>query len=135
MIVVIPCGARKLDRRAQAQHMYVGSYAQMCQRYARTLTTPDRIFILSAKYGLLRLTDEIEPYSLTLGQPGCVSQVQVWNQAKELGIVNEPCVAIGGMRYTNLCKKVWRVCQTPLQDHVRGGNGKQLQWMKERINP
>ena len=127
-IVIIPCGARKLGHSAQAQHMYIGSYHKMCQRYARSLTTPDNIYILSAKYGLLKMTDMIEPYSLTLGQPGCVTPGHVQQQAKTLEILDRPCIAVGGKKYTDLCRQIWRDCVTPLQG--KGGNGKQMQWMK-----
>jgi hypothetical protein len=134
MIVVIPCGARKLSAPAPAGKMYIGSYAQMCQRYAQSLTTPDNIFILSAKYGLLRLTDEIQPYSLTLGEPGCITPKQIKQQAMRFGIIDELCIAIGGRRYVDYCRLVWKNCKTPLQDNVKkGGNGRQLQWMKGQL--
>ena len=130
-IVVIPCGARKLTQPAQAQSMYTGSYHRMCKRYARSLTTPDNIYILSAKYGLLKMTDMIEPYSLTLGQPGCVTPLHIKQQAVELEISDRPCIAVGGKKYTDLCRHVWRDCVTPLQG--KGGNGRQMQWMKAQL--
>lgn len=131
MITIIPCGARKLTRQARADEMYTGSYHRMCQRYAKKLGHP--FYILLAKYGLLRPSDIIEPYSLTLGQAGSVSPLRVAKQAEELGIKNESCIAIGGKRYTDLCKAIFFNCQTPLQTNVRGGNGKQLQWMKAQL--
>lgn len=131
MIVIIPCGARKLTRQARADEMYIGSYARMCQRYAKKLGHP--FYILSAKYGLLRPSDIIDPYSLTLGQAGSISPLQVAKQAEELGIKQEDCIAIGGKRYVDLCKSIFQNCQTPLQDNVKGGNGKQLQWMKAQL--
>lgn len=133
MIVVIPCGAKKLNREAMAKDMYIGSYARMCLRYARSIAPDDRIYILSAKYGLLRLTDIIQPYSLTLGQYGCVSPQQVRLQAEKFGILKEDCVAVGGKRYVELCKLIFARCTTPLQDHAKGGNGKQMQWMRRQI--
>ena len=133
MIIIIPCGARKLNHKAMAKDMYIGSYAAMCKRYARSITTDDKIFILSAKYGLLKMTDIIESYSLTLGQMGSVTPRQVKQQAQDLNILQEDCIAIGGKRYINLCKAIFINCKTPLQDNVKGGNGKQLQWMKAQL--
>lgn len=133
MIVIIPCGARKLTHKAMAKDIYIGSYAVMCKRYARSITTDDNIFVLSAKYGLLQMADEIEPYSLTLGQVGCITPEQVKQQAVDMNIDKEDCIAIGGKRYTDLCKAVFLNCKTPLQDNVKGGNGKQLQWMKAQL--
>ena len=130
MITIIPCGARKLTRQAKADEMYIGSYHRMCQRYAKKLGHP--FYILSAKYGLLRPFDIIEPYSLTLGQAGSVKPSQVKEQAIEFGIENENCIAIGGKRYTDLCKAIFQNCQTPLQN-IKGGNGKQLQWMRAQL--
>jgi len=105
----------------------------MCQRYARKLTTPDKIYILSAKYGLLKMTDVIEPYNTTLGDPGAISVGKVYEQAKELDLLGDDCIAIGGRKYVGYCKAIWSSCATPLQDNVRGGNGKQLQWMKSQL--
>lgn len=51
-LVVIPCGSRKLGRRARAADLYVGSYHRACRRAADALG-PDRQLILSARYGLL----------------------------------------------------------------------------------
>lgn len=133
MIVIIPCGSKKLSRPALAGNLYIGSYHKMCQRYARSLVSPDHIFILSAKYGLLRLSQLIAPYSLTLGEPGAITHLQVRQQALDFGILDEDCIAIGGTRYVNLCKMVWKNCKTPLQTNVKGGNGRQLQWMKAQL--
>jgi len=133
MIVIIPCGARKLTHKAMAKDIYIGSYAVMCKRYARSLVDDKFIFILSAKYGLLKMTDKIEPYSLTLGQAGAITLKQVREQVIAFGILEEDCIAIGGKRYTDLCRAIWQNCKTPLQDNIKGGNGMQLQWMKQQI--
>lgn len=130
-IIIIPCGSKKLDRPAQAQYMYTGSYHKMCQRYARSLATPEDIYILSAKYGILRMTDVIEPYSLTLGQPGCITFFYARQQATKLEIIDRSCIAVGGKRYTDFCRQVWSDCVTPLQG--KGGNGRQMQWMKAQL--
>lgn len=130
MITIIPCGARKLTHPARADEIYIGVYHRMCQRYAKKLGHP--FYILSAKYGLMQPSDIIEPYSLTLGQKGCIKPLQVKEQSIKLGINLEDCIAIGGKKYTDLCKAVFRNCQTPLQN-IKGGNGKQLQWMKSQL--
>ena len=45
--------------------MYQGQLFKKSYLYAIKLN-PDKIFILSAKYGLLELNDIIEPYNITL---------------------------------------------------------------------
>lgn len=78
--------------------------------------------------GYLLLDDVIETYNLTMGQPGCVSPQRVKTQAQERNLLHYDCIAIGGQRYTSVCRYVWPACKTPLTG--TGGNGKQLQWLK-----
>lgn len=68
-IVLISCGKSKRSERCQAQHLYIGDLFQKSLAYARRIGA-DAIFILSAKHGLLELTQEIAPYEITLnGMP------------------------------------------------------------------
>lgn len=64
-IVLISCVSQKLSQRAKAKDLYVSTLFKLNVRYAKKLK-PDDIFILSAKYGLLPLEQEIEPYEQTL---------------------------------------------------------------------
>lgn len=67
MYVFISCSKSKLDKPCKAQEMYSPSDIFTKRfTYARKVTSRDKIFILSAKYGLLRLDDVIEPYELFL---------------------------------------------------------------------
>ncbi len=64
-IALISCVSRKLPHKAKAKEMYISPLFKYSLLYAE-LIKPDKIFILSAKYGLLHLDDEIEPYDETL---------------------------------------------------------------------
>ena len=64
-VVLISCVAKKRESKAMAKDMYISPLFQGAYRYAKKLN-PDKIFILSAKYGLLEETDIIEPYNETL---------------------------------------------------------------------
>ena len=64
-IVCISCVKSKRDRRCKASDLYVSPLFTKMLEYAKN-QTPDRIFILSAEYGLLEQDDEIEPYEKTL---------------------------------------------------------------------
>lgn len=66
-IVLISCVKTKLDHPAKAEHLYISDLFTKNLAYAKKLK-PDHIFILSAKYGLLRLNDKIAPYEKTLNQ-------------------------------------------------------------------
>lgn len=114
MICIIPCGKAKQEHASPAHAMYIGGYHKMCRRYAQTFANNDRIFILSAKYGLLANDDIVQPYSLTLGQAGAVTAYYVIQQAQRFGILDETCVALGGVRYTKLCQEVWQAASVPL---------------------
>lgn len=128
MIVVVPCGARKHKAACMAGAMYTGPYSRACKAYALSVAPPWQVYILSAKYGLLALTDEIEPYNLRMGQKGCVTAATVRKQAEQRGLLNEDVVALGGTGYTQVCRQVWPSCKTPLASV--GGMGKQLAWLK-----
>jgi len=65
-IVLISCTSRKRAYKTKAKYLYDRSpLFRKSLEYARLLN-PDKIFILSAKYGLLDPDVEIEPYDVTL---------------------------------------------------------------------
>lgn len=64
-IVLISCVSKKVEYRTTARDLYISTLFKLNLRYAEQLR-PDNIFILSAKYGLLPLSEEVEPYELTL---------------------------------------------------------------------
>ncbi|MFF2363867.1 DUF6884 domain-containing protein [Streptomyces sp. NPDC058122] len=113
-LLVIPCGSRKLDHPARAADMYIGSYHRACRRTADALR-PQRLIILSARYGLLDPDDVIEPYDTPHGAAGATTAQMILRQAQERGIVRlDPVVALGGGRHTALVRSVWPHARTPL---------------------
>lgn len=64
-IILISCGSKKMKERAKAKDMYQSPLFKHSLEYAIKLN-PDKIFILSALYGLLDLETEIEPYDVTI---------------------------------------------------------------------
>lgn len=113
-LIVVPCGARKLDHRARAGDMYVGSYHRACRRAAASLR-PDRLVILSAHYGLLDLHEEIDPYDTPHGAAGSVTAATLRDQAVRRGIAAlDPVVVLGGARHCALASAVWPHALTPL---------------------
>jgi len=64
-IILLSCVSKKLSHQARAEELYTSPLFKFTLKYAKSLQ-PDKIFILSAKYGLLNLDDEILPYNLTL---------------------------------------------------------------------
>ncbi|UZQ49968.1 DUF6884 domain-containing protein [Clostridium kluyveri] len=66
-IVLISCVSKKLSYPAKAKDMYISQLFKLNFNYANFIKA-DNIFILSAKYGLLKLDKEIEPYNETLNE-------------------------------------------------------------------
>lgn len=75
-MVLIACASKKITHTARAEDLYISPLFVGNLRYAKSLA-PDAIFILSAKYGLLDLDKEIEPYNVTLKDMSTV-QVRAW---------------------------------------------------------
>lgn len=66
MIVFISCGKSKNKDAVIAKELYIGDLFNKSLKYARTLTTDNNIYILSANYGLLSLNDSVMYYEKTL---------------------------------------------------------------------
>ena len=82
-IVLISCVKTKLDHPAKAKDLYISDLFSKNLAYAKKMK-PNHIFILSAKYGLLRLDDRIAPYEKTLNQMPA-SERKAWS----VGVISE----------------------------------------------
>jgi hypothetical protein len=130
MIVIISCGAKKLNRPARARDLYIGPYFKHMLAYALTLAPAKNVYVLSAKYGLVSLNDRLKPYDLKMGRPGSAGPKTVSRQADRMGIGTEFVIALGGKAYTRVIRKVWLSVETPLEG--KGGLGEQIAWMKRQ---
>jgi cytoplasmic iron level regulating protein YaaA (DUF328/UPF0246 family) len=133
-IVLISCASKKVPHRAKAKDLYISPLFNLGLQYARSLN-PDDIFILSAKYGLLGLEQEIDPYDLTLN--GMLDRdVKAWANSviNQLGNVvdlqNDRLIILAGERYRKHLLPHILNYTLPM----RGlGIGKQLQFLKARV--
>lgn len=75
-IVLISCVSQKLPHRAMARELYISTLFKLNLKYAEKLA-PDKIFVLSAKHGLMALEIEIEPYEQTLNNMRS-SEIRAW---------------------------------------------------------
>ena len=66
-IVLISCASKKSNKKEKAKELYTSPFFKYNLKYAKSLS-PNKIFILSAKYGLLDLEQKIEPYEKTLNK-------------------------------------------------------------------
>ena len=113
-LVIVGCGARKRTLPAPACDMYVGPYFRATLLAATALADRSDVLILSAKYGLLGIGQPVEPYDLTLGQPGAITAGQLAHQAAQRGITGRTVTALCGARYTALARQVWPDLRAPL---------------------
>jgi cytoplasmic iron level regulating protein YaaA (DUF328/UPF0246 family) len=99
--------------------------------------TCDRWYVLSAKHGLVRPDDMIEPYDLRLGAgTGGSAPIHAWaakvrdQLAVELdGLENVLLIALAGERYRSALQGPWTY-EIPMKGM---GIGQQLGWLTKEI--
>jgi hypothetical protein len=103
-------------------------------KYAKKLN-PDVIYILSAKYGLLNLDDEIPPYNETLNNMG-VRERKLWadmivKQLKEFTDLQcDHFTLLAGNKYREYILPHLTSYEVPLEGLTIG---KQLQYLKNEL--
>ena len=132
-IVLISCVSKKLPDKARAKDLYISPLFRMNLKYAQHFS-PQKVFILSAKYGLVRLDEEIEPYDVTLNKmSACERRIwaaQVVSQLRahsDLG--NDHFVILAGKKYRQHLLPHLKSYEVPLAGLPIG---KQLQFLKEK---
>ena len=134
-IVLISCVSQKLPQRAKVRDLYISTLFKFNLKYAEKLK-PDDIFVLSAKYGLLHLENEIEPYNETLNNMPSV-EIKQWaslvlEQIKEVCTINETeFIFLAGDKYRKYLLPYIKNSQIPLEG-LR--IGEQLQKLKGLIS-
>ena len=133
-VVLIPCASKKLKQKSKAKDLYISPLFKLSLNYAKSLN-PDKIFILSAKYGLLDLEQEISPYDLTLNfMPE--KEIKIWaekviEQLKEkVDLENDEIIFLAGEKYRKFLLPSIKSYKIPLKGR---GIGKQLKFFKESI--
>ncbi|MER0476954.1 DUF6884 domain-containing protein [Streptomyces sp. Edi2] len=115
-LIVVPCASRKSDQAvAAAEQMYIGSYHLAARKAAlAVIGSREQLLVLSAKFGLLRLSDHILAYDLTSGQPGTVGPQALREQAHHLAVTGCRVTVLAGLRYAALARHVWTDLHHPL---------------------
>ena len=118
-IVLISCVSQKRTHQSKAKDLYISALFKKNLAYARRLN-PDVIYILSAKYGLLDLETEIDPYNLTLNTMSA-GQIRSWadkvlqqlSQVADLN--NDHFIFLAGMKYRKYLLPHLRSFEVPLE--------------------
>ena len=131
MIVFLSCVKLKRDSPCAACDMYTSDLFQKSLAYAMQLK-PRKVYILSAKYGLLELDDQIEPYNQTLNEMS-EEKKKAWAykvckqcEAKGISYAEEAIFLCGNNYRKYLMRKFVNAC-APLKNM---GIGKQLAYYK-----
>ena len=131
-VVLISCVAKKKDSKSSAKDLYISPLFRSAYQYAKKIKA-DKIFILSAKYGLLEVDDIVEPYDETLNTKKA-REVQCWADgvivalSQKTNLNEDEFTILAGERYRKHLIKHLRKYSIPLEGL---SIGKQLSFYKE----
>lgn len=125
LVVVVPCGARKLPHPAAAGDLYTGSFHKAARRAAAALTAAGgTTLIVSALHGLLALEDPVAPYDQQIGRPGAVTGADVRRQVLDRDLADADAVLLTPAAYTRILLQAWPAATAVLAG--TSGIGQQL---------
>ncbi|MCF8223727.1 MAG: hypothetical protein K9J25_11310 [Bacteroidales bacterium] len=133
-IVLISCVKKKRGKRSKAEELYISPFFKKNLAYAKSLK-PDKIFILSAKYGLLNLHDEIDPYEMTLNAFSS-GEIKEWAERtlkqleKEASLSHDRFIILAGENYRKYLLPAMRNYDIPMEGL---SIGRQLQYLNKAI--
>jgi|AntAceMinimDraft_9_1070365.scaffolds.fasta_scaffold12303_3 hypothetical protein len=133
-IVLISCASKKLTYKAKAEDLYISTLFRLSLIYAKKLK-PDKIFILSAKHGLVNLNDEIATYNETLNDKSA-SDVKVWAEKvvfelkKVTNLKNDQFIFLTGEKHWKYILPYVKNYEIPLKG-LR--IGEQLKFLKNKL--
>lgn len=135
LIVLISCVAQKKAEPSAVKDIYTSPLFRGAYHYAHKLGA-DKIYILSAKHGLLAETDIIEPYNETLNTKS-QAEIKKWSTAviaqlaQKADLKNDEFVFLAGEKYRKYLLKSIRHYSVPLEGFTIG---RQLAFYKEHYN-
>jgi hypothetical protein len=133
-IALISCVSKKCLYKTEAKNMYTSPLFVKSLKYANDILKPNKIFILSAKYGLLNINEKIEPYNETLNDKKQKEKRKwandVMNQLmKECDLNNDRFIFLERKNYYE--KLILSLPNNEiLMENLQ--IGKKLQWLKEK---
>jgi hypothetical protein len=129
-IYLVSCVKRKLDCRAPAKDMYTSDWFKKARTYVESSGCP--WFILSAKYGLLRPDELIDPYEQTLRKMRS-SERRAWTTGVEENLYRLPdahrVIIFAGVLYRALLIEPLNAIAAVEVPMEGLGSGRQLQWL------
>jgi hypothetical protein len=131
--IILACGGKKLDHAAPALELYIGSYFTAARRWAQSVADPGRLFVISARYGLVRAYEVLDPYDQRMAlRPPDSFVALVVAQAGALGLAAGPAWFAGGRAYLDVLRAaipaVVQVASALPAGRAGRGIGAQLAW-------
>ena len=133
-IVLISCVGKKKNRKCEAKELYDSTWFRLAFRYACSLQ-PDKIFILSAKFGLVDQHALIDPYNDTL-RTKSDQDIQAWSDRvlkaleKQANLAKDMFIILAGENYRRHLAGRLVNSRVPMKG-LR--IGEQLKWLKSQI--
>ena len=139
-VVLVSCSAGKENQAAPAEELYNSDLFKKQLEYAKKLTNPNDIYIISAKYHLVPLRAKIEPYNKTLKDMSA-DERQAWSdtvldQLKKKGydLDRDKFVILAGNSYRQYLEPHMKNVEVPFSGLRIGQQKKELlQKLKENI--
>lgn len=133
--VFISCVKTKRSSRCMAKDMYISPLFKKAYQYALKFVPEDKIYILSAKYGLIHSSQMIDPYEKTLNaERDKERKVWAYNVVQQMKAIKIPFDAsimlLGGVNYTKYLSMVLKNASCPLKGLSMG---KTLQWYNKHL--
>lgn len=131
MIALIGCVKQKRNTACSAQEMYISPLFR--RSYAYALRHAQKIYILSAKHGLLSPQKIISPYNETLNQKTehekKIWAAKVYAQMQQAGIhPDDEILFLCGENYCKYLRCIYQNSVEPLRGLPMG---KRLKWLNE----
>jgi cytoplasmic iron level regulating protein YaaA (DUF328/UPF0246 family) len=134
-IVLISCVKTQKSYKSKAKDLFTSTYFTKSLEYATRLN-PDKIFILSSKYGLLDLDEEITPYDVSL-RAKISSERKIWANGgleklkKVSAINNDKFILLAFDKYLEYIKAEIKNKKIPMEGLKQG---EKLQWLTTQLN-
>jgi hypothetical protein len=137
-VVLVGCGAKKLDHAAPARELYTGALVKKSIAYGLSLSP--LVYIVSAEYGLVALDAVIEPYNRRLDELD-LDERRAWANRVRLRIEsslgrNHSLVILAGETYAAPLREMAQQAGWPFSEPLKGLEiGERLRWLNEHTPP
>jgi hypothetical protein len=136
VIAIVGCGKSKLGRAAPARDLYTGQLFVKSLLYAERRC--ERVWIASAKGGLLRLDQVLEPYDDTLTSRPAAARWGwgrlVWDQLRQQHQGEQELLLLAGALYAEPIAALARAARWTVEMPLAGLQiGERLRWLKREL--